>query len=82
MKTKIIFQCSVWHGYYTEVNLKVLKEEIAEQLMDSSDIDGCRNTIIINNELTPDGVVKLIAFLKEKEVWTHVARLVINEKVA
>lgn len=80
MKTKIIFKGSVWHSYYTEVNLRVLKEEIAAQLMDSSDIDGCRNTIIINNELTPDDVVKLIDFLKEKEVWTHVARLVVNEE--
>lgn len=81
MKTKIIFTGSIWHSYYTEVNLKVLKEEIAKQLMDASDIDGCRNTIIINDELSPDDVVKLIDFLKEKKVWNHVARLVVNEEV-
>ena len=80
MKTKIIFTGSIWHSYYAELNLKVLREELAEKMMDSYNIDGCLNTIIINQELTPDDVVKLIDFLKEKEVWNNVARLVVNEE--
>ena len=80
MKTKIIFTGSVWHNYYVEVNLSGLRDDIAEQMMDSFVIDSCLNTIIINKELTPDDVVKLIDFLKEKEVWNNVARLVVNEE--
>lgn len=80
MKTKIIYKGSVWRSYYCEVNLKQLSKELADELMDSSDISTCLNTHIINKELTPDDVVKLIDFLKEKEVWNNVARLVVNEE--
>ena len=80
MKTKIIFQGSVWQCYYVEVNLKGMAQDLAEKLMDSSVVDTCLNTVIINKELTPDDVVKLIDFLKESEAWNNVARLVVNEE--
>lgn len=80
MKTKIIYKGSVWRSYYGEVNLKQLRQDLAEQLMDSTDISTCLNTHIIHKELTPDDVVKLIDFLKEKKVWNNVARLVVNEE--
>ncbi len=79
MRTKIIFQASVWQSYYVEVNLNQLSKDLADRLIDSSDMSSCRNTLIINRELTPEDVVKLIDILKEMEVWNNVARLVINE---
>lgn len=78
MKTKIIFKGSVWRSYYTEVNLKALKEELGKEFMDASDLDNCLNTIIIDKQLWPDDIIKLIDFLKEKEVWNHIALLSIN----
>ena len=81
MRTKIIFQGSVWRSYYVEVNLKQLTKDISERMMDPFEMSTCLNTLIINKELTPADVVKLIDLLKELEVWNNVARLVINEEV-
>lgn len=81
MRTKIIFQGSVWRSYYVEVNLKQLSKDLADRLVNASDMSTCMNTLIIERELTPEDVVKLIDLLKEMEVWNNVARLVINEEV-